>query len=408
MCIVCTHFRSGLLVVVTVTTSTTIGSGSGGVVVVVVIINNHVITNVIQQLLSGSFCQCSCARFKFRLSNRLGTDATENLSASKHDDVEKIKIKNRAPFSSTRPARSYRLARKKNHFPDSSPFFRKTSAPLFFFSFPTTNDMQSPQPIVVCSVDFGPKSFSYWIGQLTDPGAGETSACAVKFLAWRKFPLSDDSKLRETEMIRQVIQNEPYFYQVTHWVLELQNPTNFMSPSMVRKIASAGNRSIWARCGNAITYGLARSMKTAIEATRAARNLTPVPIDFAHPRRKFTVFGLERPPTKHGRKAKMVRFIRAFLRHYHGQFRQWKTWFDSLDKQDDAADSAGMGLAKMIDLVAKQVDLRKLKQNARREGRTLATVARPTRPIMIQSNLVTTNKSQTTTTTATTTTIVLD
>jgi hypothetical protein len=217
---------------------------------------------------------------------------------------------------------------------------------------------------VVCAVDFGQRN--YWTCTLSVIGGDDEplgAGCAVSVLEWRNVDLSGAPALREARLVSSVLgarrpADAPPAASITDWDLELQNP---LTRTAALRICNGNARAAEAMLsGNAITYGQCCALKSALNAHFGARTR----VRTTHPRVKFTVARLPRSAKKSARKSMMVRFVRAIMRTHRTHFGRWADFFESLPKQDDAADVFAAALARISHILAKRIDLRRVRAAA--------------------------------------------
>lgn len=213
-----------------------------------------------------------------------------------------------------------------------------------------------------------------------DVGATHTCHCALGAqvkpnggiriipLGMDVYPIGKEASERAQVIVDRVRQEKKLFDQIHDFNVEQQVPV--LPPEhMLRKLnpkAAQGVRN--SHAANVVAYGISQTLIGSLKQAYPDRIVNSI-----SPQHKFSVLGVHRPAEKPRRKTRATHFFHSWLLH-HAHKKRWQPFikkFLTMDdvgklrkKRDDPSDAFMTALARLFQILAQNIDLRKVKSGA--------------------------------------------
>ncbi len=170
------------------------------------------------------------------------------------------------------------------------------------------------------------------------------------------YPISDVAAERAKKLIERFDDCADLFSKVQEFDVEQQVPTLHGIEELDPK-AQAGMRK--AHAANVVAYGLAQAAMGVLTQKYPKAKVVSI-----SPRSKFTLLGIHMPKSKPRKKTRARHFMHEWL-FANARNKLWHPFIDkyiSEDKRDDMADAFCTALGKIMEKIAKKIDLRRVKR----------------------------------------------
>ena len=215
------------------------------------------------------------------------------------------------------------------------------------------------ESVVVAAFDVGSVNCDHCVLEArVDP---ETGAPEIIPLALDLYPASKVPSERVQVLKQRFAKEAELFSRVNEFCVETQVPMMF-SESRLRTMTpgqAEGMRK--ASAANAVAYGIAQNIMGMLSTAYPSATVSSV-----SPKAKFTELGLVRPKNKSSRKTRMRHFMHCWLKQRaQSRDERWTPFvrkYISEEKRDDMADCFVAALGRIVRLVSKQIDLRRVRK----------------------------------------------
>lgn len=204
-----------------------------------------------------------------------------------------------------------------------------------------------------------------------DVGETHTAHCALAAVTKPKggiriepidldmYPLSKDASERTGAVVEQLTLRLPMLDTIDVFDVEQQAP--IVVPPWKAKMLDPKMREALERsyAGNIVAYGIAQNVQGALKMAYPNK-----PVNSVSPQHKFPVLGIHKPVTKARRKTRTRAFLHSWLL-VHAHKKRWRPFIDkfaSHPKGDDMGDAFCAALARLLEIIASWIDIRRIRK----------------------------------------------
>lgn len=222
-------------------------------------------------------------------------------------------------------------------------------------------DVGAQQYVGVVAFDVGSTHSSHCaLGAKVKPNGG----IRILPLGMGAYPISKEASERAEITVDRIKADKDVYDMVHDFNVEQQVPV--LPPEhMMRKMnpkAAQGVRD--SHAANVVAYGISQNLIGSLKQAYPDRIVNSV-----SPQHKFGILGIHKPVSKQRRKTRATHFFHSWLLH-HAHKKRWQPFikkFTTKDdgelrkKRDDPSDAFCTALARLFEILAKNIDLRKVK-----------------------------------------------
>ncbi len=209
-----------------------------------------------------------------------------------------------------------------------------------------------------------------------DIGHTNTSHCAlgarvkpngrirIEPLSLETYAVGRDAAERPAAIVARLRQERALLDRIHDFSVEQQVPVLPPEAQLRRMAPGAAHGVRHSHAANVVAYGIGQALIGSLQQAYPERLVHSV-----SPQHKFGVLGLHRPSSKPRRKTRATHFFHAWLMH-HAHKKRWQPFVQRFTtradgalrtKRDDPADAFCAALARLFEILAQNIDLRRVR-----------------------------------------------